>query len=91
MPAECKPSVSTIPGLIEFTRIFRGANSPASDTVIASTAALVALYTAAPGTGIGPTTELTLITGPPSGAISLTASCVVRSSPRTLRLNCLWK
>ena len=54
-PTECSPSVSTIPGLIEFTRIFFGPSSPASETEIASTAAFVALYTEAIGTGIGPT------------------------------------
>ena len=41
----CVPSVSTMPGLIELTRILRGPNSLASDRVMAFTAALVALYT----------------------------------------------
>ena len=65
-PTECSPSVSTMPGFIEFTRIFFGPSSPASETVIASTAAFVALYTEAIGTGIGPTIELTLMIEPPS-------------------------
>src|SRR5215831_182278 len=39
-PALCTPSVSIMPGLIEFTRIFFGPNSFASDFVTASTAAL---------------------------------------------------
>ena len=43
MPAACTPSVSTMPGLIELTRMWRGPSSLASDRVTASTAALVAL------------------------------------------------
>ena len=35
--------------------------------------------------------ELMLMMEPPSGPISLTASWVVSSRPRTLRSNCLWK
>ena len=35
--------------------------------------------------------EPMLMTLPPSGPKCLTASWVVRSRPRTLRLNCLWK
>ncbi len=42
-PAAWTPSVSTIPGLTEFTRILRGPGSLASDLATASTAALVAL------------------------------------------------
>ena len=41
MPALCVPSVSTPPGAIALTRIFRGPNSAASPRVIASTAPLV--------------------------------------------------
>ena len=43
IPAACTPSVSTMPGLMAFTRILRGPSSLASDLVTASTAALVAL------------------------------------------------
>ena len=42
-PAEWKPSVSTIPGFTEFTRIFFGPSSVARLRVTASTAAFVAL------------------------------------------------
>ena len=38
-----------------------------------------------------PTTELMLTTLPPAGPKCLTASWVVRISPRTFRSNCLWK
>src|SRR5215510_557916 len=48
-PAACTPSVSTMPGLIALTRMFRGPSSLASDLVAASTAAFVALYTEAFG------------------------------------------
>ncbi len=41
IPAECAPSDSTMPGLIAFTRIFRGPSSLASDFVIAFTAAFL--------------------------------------------------
>ena len=40
-PVLCVPSVSTPPGAIALTRIFRGPNSAASPRVIASTAPLV--------------------------------------------------
>jgi hypothetical protein len=40
-PPLCVPSVSTSPGAIAFTRIFRGPSSAASPRVIASTAPLV--------------------------------------------------
>ena len=43
IPAACVPAVSTMPGLIAFTRILRGPSSLASERVTASTAALVAL------------------------------------------------
>ena len=43
MPAERTPSVSTMPGLMELTRIRRGPSSWLSDRVTASTAAFVAL------------------------------------------------
>src|SRR5882672_11336769 len=52
-PTACKPSVSTMPGFSELTRIFFGPSSFESATVIASTAALVALYTAAVPTAFG--------------------------------------
>ena len=42
IPWVCVPSVSTIPGLMLFTRILRGPNSLASTPVMASTAPLVA-------------------------------------------------
>jgi hypothetical protein len=42
-PAACMPSVSTMPGLMAFTRIRRGPSSFAKDRVTASAAALVAL------------------------------------------------
>ena len=38
MPALCVPSVSTPPGAIALTRIFRGPSSAASPRVIASSA-----------------------------------------------------
>ena len=41
IPPVCVPSVSTMPGLIVFTRIFFGPNSRASTPVIASSAPLV--------------------------------------------------
>src|SRR5262245_59166426 len=43
IPAECVPSVSTMPGFTALTRILRGPNSLASVFVTASTAAFVAL------------------------------------------------
>ena len=43
IPALRTPSVSTMPGFKEFTRIFFGPSSLDSETVIASTAALVPL------------------------------------------------
>src|SRR4030095_13941637 len=45
-PAACTPSVSTMPGLMAFTRMLRGPSSLARVRVTASTAALLALYTA---------------------------------------------
>jgi hypothetical protein len=45
-PAACMPSVSTKPGLMELTRIFLAPSSFARTPVIASTAPLVAVYTA---------------------------------------------
>lgn len=42
-PAVCVPSVPTIPGLIEFARMFRGPSPFASTWVTASTAPLVAV------------------------------------------------
>ena len=42
-PEARRPSVSTMPGSSEFTRILRGPSSLASEIVIASTAALLAL------------------------------------------------
>src|SRR5258708_18794960 len=44
-PAARTPSVSTMPGLMEFTRMLRGPNSLARVLVIASTAPLVVVYT----------------------------------------------
>src|SRR6266513_2467079 len=58
IPAACTPSVSTMPGLIELTRILRGPSSFASDLVTASTAAFVALYTEADGGAAVAATEL---------------------------------
>ena len=43
IPALCVPSVSTMPGLIEFTRMLREPSSSPSERVTASTAAFVAL------------------------------------------------
>ena len=37
------------------------------------------------------TTELMLMMLPPAGPKCLTASCVARIRPSTLRSNCLWK
>ena len=85
------PSVSTMPGLIELTRILRGPSSFASERVTASTAALVALYTEALGGAAVLATELMLTMLPPSAPKCLTASCVARSRPSTLRSNWLWK
>jgi hypothetical protein len=45
-PAARAPSLKVAPGLTEFTRIFRGANSFASTPVTASRPALLAVYTA---------------------------------------------
>src|SRR5271170_1780124 len=42
-PTACRPSVSTMPGFSEFTRILRGPSSFDSEIVMASTAALVEL------------------------------------------------
>src|ERR1700719_346604 len=44
-PALTVPSVSTMPGLMELTRIFLGPSSRARTPVMASTAPLVAVYT----------------------------------------------
>src|ERR1700740_3187281 len=49
IPAACSPSVSIIPGLMEFTRILREPNSLANTAVIASTDAFAAEYVAAFG------------------------------------------
>ena len=71
MPAECVPSVSTIPGLMALTRIWRGPSSLASDFGIVSTAAFVALYTDALGGARLAATELMLMILPPAGSIML--------------------
>ena len=66
IPAVCVPSVSTMPGLMAFTRILRGPSSLANVCVTAFTAAFVALYTARPG-GVSVTnTELRLMMLPPA-------------------------
>ena len=67
IPEDCTPSVMVNPGESEFTRILRAPNSCARTREITSTAPLVALYTALPGGGVFATTELMLITEPPSG------------------------
>src|SRR5205823_11653786 len=71
----CTPSVSIIPGLIEFTRIFRGPSSLASTPVIASTAALLAVYTEEFGGRIEVAPEPMLMMLPPSGRKIGRASC----------------
>src|SRR6266404_563632 len=91
IPALCVPSVSTMPGLIEFTRMLRGPSSLANERVTASTAAFVALYTEPPGTPQVLTMELVLMMLPPAGPKCLSASCVVRINPSTFKLKCLWK
>ena len=90
-PAACTPSVSIIPGLIEFTRIFRGPSSLASTPVIASTAALLAVYTEEFGGRIEVAPEPMLMMLPPSGRMCLIASLVTSSRPRTLVSKCMWK
>src|SRR5947199_1487282 len=89
-PAACTPSVSIIPGLIEFTRIPRGPSSFASTPVMASTAAFVAVYTVELGGRIELAPEPMLMMLPPSAPMCFTASFVVNKRPRTLRSNCLW-
>jgi len=49
LPAACTPSVSIKPGLMEFTRTFRGPNFFASLAVMALTDGLVAEYTVVSG------------------------------------------
>ena len=77
------------PGLTALTRILRGASSWARDSVIALTAALVALYTDVFGGADVAANELILTMLPPEGPKYLTASCVVNNRPSTLRSNCL--
>src|SRR3984885_2126795 len=89
-PAVCTPSVSTIPGLIELTRIFFGPSSFDSVRVTESTAPLVAVYTLAVGGLLELATEPILIMLPPSGPKYFNASCELRISPSTLRSNILW-
>src|SRR5262250_2698127 len=85
----CVPSVSIIPGLIEFTRIFRGPSSLASTPVIASTAAFDAASTDDFGVCSVLATEPMLMMLPP-GPMYFTASLVVSRRPRTLTSKCLW-
>src|SRR5262249_37968663 len=81
MPAACRPSVSTAPGLTPFTRMLRGPSSWARERVIAFTAALVPLYTDVFGGADVAANELMLTMLPPEGPKCLTASCVVNNSP----------
>src|SRR5882672_3130181 len=83
------PSVSTMPGLMELTRIFFGPSSRARTPVIPSMAALVPVYTALFGGVMRLTAEPMLMTLPPSPRC-FAAACVVRSRPRTLTLNSRW-
>src|SRR5262245_15390992 len=65
-PPARTPSVSTMPGLIAFTRMLRGPSSLASVRVIASTAPFVAVYTAEAGGVMLVAVELTMKMLPPS-------------------------
>ena len=60
------PSVLTIPGLIELTRIFHNPSSRDKTPVIASTAALEAVYTTVSGRVIRLEIDPILIMLPPS-------------------------
>lgn len=79
-----------IPGLMELTRIFFGPNSLARTCVTASTAPLVAVYTAVVGGITWLVVEPMLMILPPSAPKNSAASWVARMSPNTLVLNCRW-
>ena len=86
-PAVCEPSVSTIPGLSEFTRILRGqlAREHPGDRVYR---ALRAGVDRTGGGVMAVTAEPMLMMLPPSSRC-FAASCVVSSRPSTLTLKIL--